>query len=134
MSLFPRCPDCGGMVVLTSKTGRTREVVKGVWVNVPDDFLIPTCTICGEESMVAEVSAELDPILRKDPLAQQALQRQALEWVLSEHTRDRRPNTHDVACHLGIGTEEARVLHDALVHQSKLAPGVIIEIWVPAGQ
>jgi hypothetical protein len=58
-----RCCECGGKVSLIAKAGRTREVLKGIHVNIPADFGIPTCEDCGDESMVPEVSGPLDFIL-----------------------------------------------------------------------
>lgn len=57
---FPRCPECGGRVELTARAGRTRERWKGVFLEIPSDVQIPTCTACGEESMIPEVSEPLD--------------------------------------------------------------------------
>lgn len=61
---FPRCPDCGGEVRLLAKKGRTREYLRGVHLPVPDDFEIPTCVECGEESMVPEVGVHLDEVMK----------------------------------------------------------------------
>jgi hypothetical protein len=61
--LFPRCPECGGEVRLLGGTDRWRQVLRGVKVAIPDDYGIPTCTGCGEESMNIEVSEPLDRIL-----------------------------------------------------------------------
>lgn len=60
---FPRCPECGGEVRLLARKGRTREYLRGVRLPIPDDFGIPTCTKCGEESMNVEVSEPLDKLL-----------------------------------------------------------------------
>lgn len=60
---FPRCPECGGRVELVTRAGRTRELLKGVVVEIPSDVGIPTCTRCGEESMSAEISDKLDAYL-----------------------------------------------------------------------
>lgn len=61
--MFPRCPECGGDVKLVARTGRSREYLKGFHLTIPNDFGIPTCTDCGEESMSAEISEKLDEIL-----------------------------------------------------------------------
>jgi hypothetical protein len=63
---FPRCPECGGRVELTAGEGRTRELVRGRFVAIPSDFRIPTCTDCGEESMVADISEKLDALLWRE--------------------------------------------------------------------
>jgi hypothetical protein len=47
--------------------GRTRQLERGVHLPIPDDFGIPTCTRCGEESMSLDVSEKLDALLRKLP-------------------------------------------------------------------
>lgn len=60
---FPRCPECGGEVRLLARKGRTREYLRGVRLPIPDDFGIPTCMKCGEESMNVEVSEPLDKLL-----------------------------------------------------------------------
>jgi transcriptional regulator with XRE-family HTH domain len=57
---FPRCPECGGDVQLVARRGRTREYLRGVFLPIPKDFGIPTCTRCGEESMSADISEKLD--------------------------------------------------------------------------
>jgi len=57
---FPRCSECGGTVELRSAPGRTREYRRGVFLEIPEDFGIPTCMLCGEEMMVPEVSDRLD--------------------------------------------------------------------------
>jgi len=43
--------------------GRTRQYLRGVHLRIPDDYGIPTCTKCGEESMNIEVSEPLDKML-----------------------------------------------------------------------
>lgn len=60
---LPRCSECGGKVELAAKSGRTREYRRGVRLDVPADFKIPTCLSCGEEFMSAEISSRLDAIL-----------------------------------------------------------------------
>lgn len=62
MSLY-RCVECGGDVEMVAKSGRTREMLRGVHVPIPDDFKIPTCTRCGEEFMSLDVSEPLDALL-----------------------------------------------------------------------
>jgi DNA-directed RNA polymerase subunit RPC12/RpoP len=63
---FPRCPECGGKVEFKAISGRMREYRKGIMLSIPDDFPIPTCSKCGEEMMIPEVSCELDKILAKN--------------------------------------------------------------------
>lgn len=58
-----KCVLCGGAVEMTAKPGRTREMLRGVIVPVPDDFKIPTCSSCGEEFMSLEISEPLDALL-----------------------------------------------------------------------
>jgi len=43
-----------------------------VVLDIPEDFLIPTCTQCGEELLIPEVTDELDQLLRAAYLAKQA--------------------------------------------------------------
>lgn len=62
---FPMCPDCGGEVRLAARSGRTREVLRGVHVPVPADFKIPTCLKCGEESFNIELAEKLDSVLHQ---------------------------------------------------------------------
>lgn len=60
---LPRCGECGGNVILLNKAGRKREYKHGIFLEIPEDFGIPTCSQCGEESMVPEISDELDKLL-----------------------------------------------------------------------
>jgi transcriptional regulator with XRE-family HTH domain/ribosomal protein S27AE len=69
---LPRCPECGGAVEMRKAAGRTREFRRGVLLEIPQTFGIPTCTRCGEESMIPEVSDELDRVLGEAYRAQQA--------------------------------------------------------------
>jgi transcriptional regulator with XRE-family HTH domain len=62
---FPRCLECGGEMKLTTSKGRTRELVKGVHLPIPDDFPIPTCSSCGEEVWAPEMTEVLDALLSK---------------------------------------------------------------------
>jgi hypothetical protein len=62
---FPRCLECGGQMELTQRRGRTRELVKGVHLPIPDDFRIPTCQSCGDEVWSPEMSDALDAQLGK---------------------------------------------------------------------
>ena len=81
MDKLPRCGECGGEVKLEKmqkplrelseeesfgsfcNCPRKRQIFKGVWVEIPNDFEIPTCIKCGEESMNLEISEKLDAIL-----------------------------------------------------------------------
>lgn len=65
------CAECGKPVRLLKGSGRTREYVRGVALPIPDDFLIPTCTSCGETYMTEEISSKLDPILKRQFLKRQ---------------------------------------------------------------
>lgn len=69
---LPRCAECGGKVELRTGPGRMREYRRGVSLEIPEDVGIPTCVACGEESMVPEVSDELDRRLGEVYRAQQA--------------------------------------------------------------
>ena len=66
------CAECGKLVRLLKGSGRTREYVRGVPLPIPDDFLIPTCTSCGETYITEDVSSKLDPILKKQYLKLQS--------------------------------------------------------------
>jgi rubredoxin len=57
-----RCPECGFYIKLMGGSGRTR-LVKSGFKDIPADFLIPTCTNCGEEVMTPEISDVLDKLL-----------------------------------------------------------------------
>lgn len=65
MMKFARCVECGGEVKLLAQAGRTREFRRGMELPIPAAFEIPTCSKCGEEYMVPEISDELDRILGK---------------------------------------------------------------------
>lgn len=68
---LPRCMECGGKVVFLAKPGRTREYRRGVVLAVPDTFELPTCSACGEEFSIPEVSEALDAVLREEFLERQ---------------------------------------------------------------
>jgi hypothetical protein len=53
------------MVRLLAGQGRTREYKRGVRMQIPDDFLLPTCAKCGETFWIPEISNVLDAILEK---------------------------------------------------------------------
>jgi predicted nucleic-acid-binding Zn-ribbon protein len=58
---FP-CVECGSEVVLSAGIGRTREMQKNEFMNIPEDYLLPTCTVCGEEYFNQEIAEELQKI------------------------------------------------------------------------
>jgi hypothetical protein len=62
---FPRCSECGGEVRLAIGIGRRREFRQGIVLLIPDDFEIPTCSGCGEQFMIEEISGPLDRILQE---------------------------------------------------------------------
>ena len=62
---YPRCLECGGNIEMTQRSGRSRELAKGVRVSIPDYFPIPTCESCGEELWAPELSEVLDELLKK---------------------------------------------------------------------
>jgi hypothetical protein len=62
---YPRCFECGGRIELSQRSGRSREITKGVRVPIPDDFPIPTCESCGDEVWSTELSEALDGLLNK---------------------------------------------------------------------
>lgn len=63
---FGRCDECGGRVALRFGPGRTREFLRGLRMDVPEDFGTPACERCGEEYMVPEVSEPLDELLGRE--------------------------------------------------------------------
>ncbi len=60
-----RCSECGSKVVFIAKPGRTYDIVAGFLQKIPDNFPIPTCEACGEESMTLRISVELFQILKR---------------------------------------------------------------------
>jgi hypothetical protein len=62
---YPRCLECGGLVRLTKGSGRFREVQKGVYVAIPEDFEIPTCELCGDECWSVEMSQAIDNLTKE---------------------------------------------------------------------
>ncbi len=63
---FPQCGDCGGEVRLLCKKGRTYNVLRRTPLRVPDDFEVPTCRKCGEESMTLAMGEKLTDILQSE--------------------------------------------------------------------
>jgi len=61
---FPRCCECGGTTELLGGVGRLRKMSWGLEL-IPDSFQVPTCTACGETSMIPEISTVLDALLTK---------------------------------------------------------------------
>lgn len=62
---LPRCPECGGKVLLLPGKNRTRDLELNQSHPIPDGFKIPTCSKCGEEYMIPEISEILDALLLK---------------------------------------------------------------------
>lgn len=60
-----RCSECGSEIRLVTGPGRTRELTRGVPLQIPSDFPTPVCSGCGEEYMIPEVSDPLDLHLRQ---------------------------------------------------------------------
>jgi uncharacterized protein with PIN domain len=58
------CFECGGRVELTPANGRKREVKKGLYLDIPSEFEIPTCKGCGEEIWSPELSKAIDEALK----------------------------------------------------------------------
>jgi hypothetical protein len=58
-----RCGECGGVVKLIAKPGRTCKIFCDTYINIPEDFPLLTCTECGEESSVPEVNEVLYKLL-----------------------------------------------------------------------
>jgi ribosomal protein S27AE len=63
ISNLGRCPECGVFLEMLARPYRAREMVQGVYVDIPEDFPLPTCPQCGDYSMIPEVSEPLDKIL-----------------------------------------------------------------------
>jgi len=61
--LLFHCGNCGWDVRLRTGKGRTREYRKGLFLSIPDDFEIPTCSHCGDTYMSPDISTPLDAIL-----------------------------------------------------------------------
>jgi len=60
---FP-CSECGHEVTkLIGKSGRMREHKIGVHIEIPADFLLPTCTNCDEYFTNGELSERLNAIM-----------------------------------------------------------------------
>lgn len=62
---YPYCLECGGKIVLTPPNGRSREIVKGYSLPIPEKFRIPTCQDCGDELWAPELSEAIDSELKK---------------------------------------------------------------------
>ena len=111
---FPRCPECGGNVELCAKSGRTREHRRGVEMDIPADFGIPTCVKCGEEMLSAKISERLEAILQEQYLKQQADQLRACIQILKvrhqvtqQEIEDACGVTRSYLSHLVSGKREA---------------------------
>ncbi len=63
--MIRRCYACGfglGTVVPMAKAGRTIPY-KDMVLPIPDDFILPECTACGEQYIGPEEAARLDVVL-----------------------------------------------------------------------
>jgi transcriptional regulator with XRE-family HTH domain len=54
------CAQCGGQVRPARGRGRTRPYRRDVVLPISDDFLLPTCSSCGETYESPALAAELD--------------------------------------------------------------------------
>lgn len=59
------CPDCGGEVVATCKSGRTRRAYGGKRMEIPSSIPIPTCSTCGAEWMDDATAQALSALGRR---------------------------------------------------------------------
>ncbi|MDB4967101.1 MAG: hypothetical protein JWN44_2790 [Myxococcales bacterium] len=65
---LPRCGVCaGGILVEIARPGRTVPF-RGVQIELPADFAIPTCDHCGAETLDAAGGARLDTMLMTEYL------------------------------------------------------------------
>jgi hypothetical protein len=64
------CCWCCGPVVLSGATGRTYRLSRELDVPIPDDFLMPTCTKCGEYYFNDDNVDQLEAMLRKKHFAE----------------------------------------------------------------
>jgi hypothetical protein len=76
------CGECGRAVKLENGVGRTWEYAPGFTAQVPDDFLLPTCSGCGEIYSIPGISEKLDFVLRKQFLESQARHYEKLVRIL----------------------------------------------------
>jgi transcriptional regulator with XRE-family HTH domain len=121
---YPRCPECGSEVLLMKKEGRTREYLRGVHLFIPDDYEIPACTACGEESMNIEVSEPLDKILGEN------LRHILLSYV--EKLRERGFSRLEIGDALGVTRQHfSRVLSGEKEPNSLLVKMLSLFINVP---
>lgn len=80
------CAECGGAVDLSPSNGRTLEYAQGYDVPIPNEFMIPTCSRCGEMYIVAELEEELYPVLEKQFLQMQAAHyRELIDILIKRH-------------------------------------------------
>ncbi|HZF50454.1 MAG TPA: helix-turn-helix transcriptional regulator [Polyangiaceae bacterium] len=80
---FP-CAECGHDVELATGTGRTREYVQGHHLPIPDNFLLPTCTSCGETYTTQEISEALDAMLSREFRRRQSAHFRVLVEILTQ--------------------------------------------------
>lgn len=97
-SKFPRCPECGGEVRMLSAPGRTREFKRGVLLSIPTEFEIPTCSQCGEEMMIPEVSEPLDALLEQQYRARMIHETRICVRVLQERHGASQQDIEDACC------------------------------------
>ncbi len=83
------CCECGDDVVLMNAEGRTRELLKGVHLPIPDGFMIHTCRGCEEQFSEPEAMEWLDRYLFVKHVAPVSaiFSETALEWFRSEFNR-----------------------------------------------
>lgn len=84
-----RCQECGqGEIEPALKSGRTERYKTMAALPVPDDFPIPTCTVCGSEWMDAALAQSLDDAL--DRVYQKELSvraKEAIETIAAHKTQ-----------------------------------------------
>ncbi len=88
---FP-CPECGGEVIPTTKSGRKTRYYT-MTLSVPDDIAIPTCNNCGEEYSDAQTAKAVDESVA--PLYDRRLRemaKAALEKLAKEIKQNRLEN------------------------------------------
>jgi hypothetical protein len=81
-ALDTRCSACNrGTVILVGRPGRIARL-DGVDIEVPRDFLIPTCDHCGVDRLDGRLLNELAAALAKSPLmALRAVETQEMDRI-----------------------------------------------------
>lgn len=59
-----RCAECGEPVTLQPGKHRTRCVARDVHLPIPDGFMLPTCSHCGELYVNKQDGEKIDVLLR----------------------------------------------------------------------